>query len=179
MWAVFSPHTLFNGICCPAVVCVSWHQQQRKSTLGLRGLVLLVCLCRSGFFSLFFFFSRANHHQSSSHTVISRPKLMDTSVGLWWEKVVPPCFSISVCNFNFRSFTEAPLLSLLISSQRISGGQVIYIFCFHFPPDTSTRGREQSDALSHWAHPAHLPTHQLGCERGPKEEGKWQGRLFH
>lgn len=131
-------------------------------------------------FSLFFFFfSRANRHQSSSHTVISRPKLMDTSVGLWWEKVVPPCFSISVCNFNFHSFTEAPLLSLLISSQRISGGQVIYIFCFHFPPDTSTRGREQSDALSHWAHPALLPTHQLGCERGPKEEGKWQGRLFH
>lgn len=79
MCMVFSPHTLFNGICCRTVVCVSWHQQQRKSTLGLREPVLLVCLCHLGFFEL------AIIKANSAHKVISRPKLMDTSVGLWWE----------------------------------------------------------------------------------------------
>lgn len=175
MWAAFSPHTLFNGICCPAVVCVSWHQQQRKSTLGLRGLVLLVCLCRSGFFFFFFF----------PELTAIKALLTQWSVGQssWTHLLASDEKKLCLHASRFLSVISIFALSLkppsclcLFSLKRNSGGQVIYIFCFHFPPNTSTRGRKQSDALSHWAHPAHPPTiRQLGCER---EREKDKGDYF-
>ena len=165
--------------------------------MGFAAPLLFVCLGTSsrgnlhwawgGWFCLFvyavrvfslFFFSRANRHQSSSHTVISRPKLMDTSVGLWWEKLcLHASRFLSVISIFALSLRPPPVPAYFLSKNFRRTSHLF--FCFHFPPDTSTRGREQSDALSHWAHPAQPPTHQLGCERGPKEEGKWQGRLFH
>ncbi len=177
MWAVLSPHTLFNGICCRSVVCVAWHQKQRKSTLGLRGLLLLVCLCRSGFF--FFFVKltaiKALHH--SAHRVISRPKLMDTSVGLWWESCASISLFLSVilifplslrplscpCLFSFKEFQE-------------DKSSIFFVFIFlltHLPGDMSKMTHIFSLSSPR------TPTHQLCCERGKKEGKGGQGRLFH
>lgn len=177
MWAVFSPHMLFSGICCCAVVCLSWHQQQRKSTLGLRGLVLLVCLCHLGFWGFFWFFL----------LTAMKALLTQWSVGQssWThllasdEKVVPPCFSISVCNFSFLFFTEAPFLVLLILFQRISEGEVIYFLFFFIFLLTRLPG-DMSKVTHFLTELAHTPKHQLCCKRGNKKEGKGgQGRLFH
>lgn len=98
------------------------------------------------------------------------------------EKVVPPCFSISVCNFSFLFFTEAPLLFLLILFQRISGGEVIYFFflSFFFIFLLTRLPGDMSKVTHFLTELARTPKHQLCCKRGNKKEGKGgQGRLFH
>lgn len=161
MWSGFSPHMLFNRICLHAVVCVSWQQQQRKSTLGFRGAAF-ACLCMP-FIFIFIFYFVTNHHQSIAPLHSHEQSVGQNSLTnlLALMRTLCRCASLflSVISiFSFSPHTRPSLwLSFLISFQRVSGGQVIHIFCFHFPPDTSTIGTQATWCTSHWAH----PTHQL------------------
>lgn len=117
-----------------------------------------VCWCRSGF-------SRLTGHQSFvtlSHRLINRPQqLPDTSAGRW-RKHLRLSFSFSRISASFFFFFKFSFSSLVV---------VFFLNLFSiFPPNTSTRRHEQSDAHSHSAHP-HTPA--LLWEKEGEDKGNY------
>lgn len=114
MWAGFLLQMLFNGICCCSVVCVSWHQQQRKSTQGFRVLILLLCLCVSVFLFCFFVFYTSCHNFFLNCNW--EAKAVDTSFGLWWP-----------LRFSFRSLISF----FLAEDSKISAWEIFSFFYYY------------------------------------------------